>query len=105
MCLLGLFKSALYHVFTTKACRLRRDNDKLRRNNRQKRKILERNLREHELIDQALSKLEMNIASTCNQDLEGGKPDQSRHQRAEQSSSSFLDANAGTVMKEGETFL
>ena len=98
--------TALYHVFTTKACRLRRDNDKLRRNNRQKRKILERNLREHELIDQALSKLEMNIASTCNQDLEGGRPDQLRLQKAEQaSSSSFLDAKAGTVIKEGETFL
>ena len=97
--------SALYHVFTTKACRLRRDNDRLRRNNRQKRKILERNLREHELIDQALSKLEMNIASTCNQDLEGGRTDQLRHQKAEQASSSFLDANAGTVIKEGETFL
>ena len=30
--------TALYHIFTNKACRLRRDNDKLRRNNRQKRK-------------------------------------------------------------------
>ena len=63
-------------------------------------------MREHELIDQALSKLEMNIASTCNQDLEGGRPDQLRLQKAEQaSSSSFLDAKAGTVVKKGETFL
>ena len=97
--------SALYQVFTTKSCRLRRDNDRLRRDNRQKRKILEKNLREHELIDKALAKLEMNIANTCNQDLEGGKMDQLRHQKAEQASSSFLDARAGTMIKEGETFL
>ena len=99
--------SAMYQVFTTKSCRLRRANDKLRRDNRQKRKILEKNLREHELIDKALAKLEMDIANTCNQDLEGGKVDQLKHQKAEQasSSSSFLAANTGTMMKEGETFL
>ena len=62
-------------------------------------------MREHELIDQALSKLEMSIASTCNQDLEGGRTDQPGFQRAEQASSSFLDAKAGAVMKDGETFL
>ena len=89
----------------TKSCRLRRDNDRLRRDNRQKRKILEKNLREHELIDKALAKLEMNIANTCNQDLEGEKLDQLRHQKVEHASSSFLDANAGTMIKEGETFL
>ena len=97
--------TALYNLFTTKACRLKRDNDRLRKDNRQKRKILERNLREHDLIDQALSKLEMSIACTCNQDLEGGRTDQPGFQRAEQASSSFLDAKAGAVMKDKETFL
>ena len=47
----------------------------------------------------------MNIANTCNQDLEGGKMDQLRHQKVEHASSSFLDANTGTMIKEGETFL
>ena len=94
----------MYQVFTTKSCRLRRANEKLRRDNRQKRKILEKNLREHELIDKALAKLEMDITNTCDQDLERGKVDQLRHQKAGQASSSFA-LNTGAMMKEGETFL
>ena len=98
--------AALYHICTTKACRLKRENEKLRKDNKQKRKTLERNLKEHELIDQALSRLEMSMTKgTCNQDLEGGRTDQPGFQRAEQASSSFLDAKAGAVMKDGETFL
>ena len=78
----------------------------MRKDNKQKRKTLERNLKEHELIDQALSKLELSLKKgTCNKDLEDGRTDQPGFQRAEQSSSSFLHAKAGVVVKDEETFL
>ena len=93
----------MYQVFTTKSCRLRRANEKLRRDNRQKRKILEKNLREHDLIDKALAKLGKDITNTCEQDLEG-QVDQLRHQNAEQASFSSA-VNTRAMMKEGETFL
>ena len=96
--------SAIYHAFTTKSCRLRRANEKLRRDNRQKRKILEKNIREHELIDKALAKLGIDITNTCEQDLEEGKVDHLRNQNTEQASSSSA-VNTGAMMKEKETFL
>ena len=94
----------MYNVFTTESCRLRRGNNKLRRDNRQKRKILEKNIREHELIDKALAKLGIDITDTFEQDLEEGKVDHLRHQNTEQApSSAAVDTMA--VVKEGETSL
>ena len=96
--------SAMYHAFTTKFCRLRRFNEKLRRDNRQKRKILEKNIREHELIDKALAKLGVDFTNTCEQDLEGGPVDHLRHQKSEKSSSSAA-VDTMAIVKEGETSL
>ena len=94
--------SAMYNVFTTESCRLRRANKKLRRDNRQKRKILEKNIREHELIDRALAKLGINITDTFEQNLEEGNVDHLGHQQtAKASSSSAVDTMA--IVKEGET--
>ena len=93
--------SAMYNIFTTESCRLRHANKKLRRDNRQKRKILEKNIKEHELTDRALAKLGINITDTFEQDLEEGNVDHLRHQKA--SSSSAVDSMA--VVKEGETSL
>ena len=94
--------SAMYHVFTTESCRLRRANEKLRRDNRQKRKILEKNIKEHELIDRALAKLGINITDTFEQNLEEGNVDHLGHQQTEKaSSSSAVDTMA--IVKEGET--
>ena len=94
----------MYHVFTTKSCRLRRANEKLRRDNRQKRKILEKNIREHELIDKALAKLGVDITNTCAQDLEEGTVDHLRHQETEKASSSAA-VDTMAIVKEGETSL
>ena len=94
--------SAVYNVFTTESCRLRRANNKLRRDNRQKRKILEKNIKEHELIDRALAKLGINITDTFEQNLEEGNVDHLGHQQTEKaSSSSAVDTMA--IVKEGET--
>ena len=45
-----------------------KDNDKLRKSNKQKRKTLEKNIREFELVNQALAALGVNVAETFGQD-------------------------------------
>ena len=98
--------SAIYHICTTETCRLKRENEKLRKENKQKRRTLERNLQEHRLIDQALSNLELSIKQgTCNRDLDEERTDQQGFQKVEQSSSASLHAKAGVVVKDKETFL
>lgn len=76
----------------------------MRRDNRQKRKILEKNIREHELIDKALAKLGIDITDTFEQDLEEGKVDHLRHQKTEKTSSSSA-VDTMVIVKEGETSL
>ena len=93
--------TAVYTVFTSESCRLRRANKKLRRSNRQKRKILEKNLKEHELIDKALAKLGINVTDTFEQNIEDGNVDHLGHQGTEKASSSAVDKV--TMVKEGET--
>ena len=67
---------------------------------------MERNLKEHKLIDQALSNLELSLKQgTCNKDLDDERTDQPGFQRVEQSSSASLHAKAGVVVKDKETFL
>ena len=98
--------AAFYHICTTETCRLKRENEKLRKENKQKRRTLERNLQEHRLIDQALSNLELGLKQgTCNRNLDDDRMDQNSFQNMEQSSSASLHAKAGMVVKNKETFL
>ena len=67
--------TAVYHICTSESYRLKRTNSKLRKSNRQKRKTLEKNIREHELVNQALAALGVNVAETFEQDVEDGNVD------------------------------
>ena len=91
--------TAVYTIFTSESCRLKRANRKLRRSNRQKRKVLEKNLKEHELVDRALAALGINVADTFEQNIEDGTVDHLGHQGTEKASSSTVDKV--TIMKEG----
>ena len=67
--------TAVYHICTSESYRLKRANNKLRKSNKQKRKTLEKNIREHELVNQALAALGVNVAETFEQDVEDGNVD------------------------------
>ena len=93
--------TAVYTIFTSESCRLKHANRKLRRSNRQKRKVLEKNLKEHALVDKALAALGVTVADTFDQNMEEGNVDHLRHQGTEKASSSTVDKI--TIMKEGNT--
>ena len=68
--------SVAYHRCTSESYRLKKDNDKLRKNNKRKRKTLEKNIREYELVNQALAALGVNMEETFGQDdVENGNVD------------------------------
>ena len=98
--------AAFYHICTTETCRLKRENEKLRKENKQKRRTLERNLQEHRLIDQALSNLELGLKQgTCDRDMSDERMDQNSFQNMDQSSSAHRHTKAGMVVPDKETFL
>ena len=98
--------AAFYHICTTETCRLKRENKKLRKENKQKRRTLERNLQEHRLIDQALSNLELGLKQgTCDRDMGDERMDQNSFQNVDQSSSAHRHTKAGMVVPDKETFL
>ena len=95
--------TAVYTLFTSESCRLKRANRKLRRSNRQKRKVLEKNLREHELVDRALAALGVNVADTFDQNVEEGNMDRLGQLGTEKVSSSMAAVDKVMIMKEGDT--
>ena len=98
--------AACYHICTTETCRIKRENKKLRKENKQKRRILERNLQEHRLIDQALSNLELGLKQgTCDRNMGDERMDQDSFQNVDQSSSAHRHTKAGMVVPDKETFL
>ena len=87
--------TAVYHTCTSESYRLKKDNDKLRKSNKQKRKTLEKNIREFELVNQALAALGVNVAETFEQDVEDGNVDRLGQVRTDKVSSM---ANVDKVM-------
>ena len=96
--------AACYHFCTTETCRLTRENKRLRKENKQKRRILERNLQEHRLIDEALSNLELGLKQG-DRSMDNERMNQDRCRNVDQSSSAHRHPKAGMVGPEKETFL
>ena len=96
--------AACYHFCTTETCRLTRENKRLRKENKEKRRILERNLQEHRLIDEALSNLELGLKQG-DRSMDNERMNQDRCRNVDQSSSAHRHPKAGMVGPEKETFL
>ena len=65
--------TAVYHKCTSEAYRLKKDNDKLRKNNKRKRRTLEKSIKQFELVNQALEALGVNVEETFGpDDVENG---------------------------------
>ena len=96
--------TAVYTIFTSESCRLKRANRKLRKSNRQKRKTLEKNLREHELVNQALAALGVNVTDTFEQDVEDGNVDRLGQLRTDKVSS-MADVDKVMIMRAEDTFI
>ena len=94
--------TAVYHICTSESYRLKRTNSKLRKSNRQKRKTLEKNIREHELVNQALAALGVNVADTFEQDVEDGNVDRLGQLRTDKVSS-MANVDKVMIMKAEDT--
>ena len=95
--------TAVYTLFTSESCRLKRANRQLRKSNRRKRKALEKNLREHELVNEALAALGVNVADTFDQNVEDGNMDRLGQLGTDKVSSTMADVDKVMIMKEGDT--
>ena len=95
--------TAMYTLFTSESCRLRRANRKLRRSNRQQRKVLEKNLKEHELVNRALAALGVNVDDTFDQNVEDGNMDHLGHPGTDKVSTTMADEDKVMIMKAGDT--
>ena len=95
--------TAVYTLCTSESCRLKRANRKLRKSNRQKRKTLEKNLREHELVNQALAALGVNVTDTFEQDVEHGNVDRLGQLGTDKVSSSMANVDKVMIMKAEDT--
>ena len=93
----------MYTLCTSESCRLKRANRKLRKSNRQKRKTLEKNLKEHELVNQALAALGVNVADTFDQNVEDGNMDRLGQLGTDKVSASMANVDKVMIMKAGDT--
>ena len=95
--------TAVYTLLTSESCRLERANRKLRRSNRQKRKVLEKNLKEHELVNRALAALGVNFDDSFDQNVEDGNMDRLGQLGTDKNSSTMADVDKVMIMKAGDT--